>query len=177
VTLSELAHLLEEFAAGVLGRDELQERFTPVLLADPLDVEECDDLPWSARPRETQLLWRLIYLFESDYPEEEEHRAMARRIVACLENTGNAEATLELLPLVLDQPRFCSIAGKHLAGVISRTAFLSVLAESAYPPHVKLWLEYASPAAVRLLCAWLEEGAYVTAVSAFESAPPDAREE
>src|SRR3954471_8796391 len=88
VTLSELAHLLRDFAAGVLGRDALQERFTPVLLADPLDVEECDDLPWRARPRDTQLLWRLIYLFESDYPGEEEHREMARRIVRCLESTG-----------------------------------------------------------------------------------------
>jgi hypothetical protein len=171
VTLSELAHLLREFAAGALARDELQERFTPVLLADPLDVEESDDLPWRASPRETQLLWRLIYLFESDYPGETEHRQMAGRIVRCLESTRDAEATLEMLPLVLDQPRFCSIAGKYLAGVISRTGFLSVLAESGYPPHVKLWLEHAGPAAVERLCAWLGEGAYETAVSAFESPP------
>ena len=171
MTLAELADLLREFAVGDLALDELQERFTPVLLADPLHVEESDDLPWRASPRETQLLWRLIYLFESDPPGEDAQRALARRIVRCLESTGYAAATLELLPLVVDQPRFCSIATKYLHGVISRTGFLSVLAESGYPGHVKLWLEHASSGAVESLCIWLGEGDYATAAAAFESAP------
>ena len=172
MTLGELTQLLREFADGALARDQLQERFTPVMLSDPLAVEESDDLPWRASARDTQLLWRLLYLFESDYPEEPEHRAMAGRIVRCLESTGAAEGTLELLPLVLDQPRLCSIAGKYRRGVISRTGFLSVLAESGYPPHVKLWLEYATPQAIERLCGWLETGAYAAARLAFES-PPD----
>jgi hypothetical protein len=171
VTLTELAHLLRAFAAGDLALDELQRRFTPVLLADPLDIEESDDLPWRASPRDTRLLWRLIYLFEGDPSAEESHRALARRIVRCLENTGDAEATLEMLPLVLDQPRFCAIAAKYLRGVISRTGFLSVVAESGYPGHVKLWLEHASSPTIESLCTWLGEGNYATAATALESPP------
>jgi hypothetical protein len=63
------------------------------------------------------------------------------------------------------------IAQKHRAGIISRTSFLSMVAESDYPPHVKLWLQHAPSPALERLCAQLSADAY-DAVAAGLEAPP-----
>jgi hypothetical protein len=46
-----------------------------------------------------------------------------------------------------------------------------VIAESGYPPHVKLWLEHAGPDALGRLCAALVAGDYRAAAAMVERAP------
>jgi hypothetical protein len=172
VTLSTLTEHLRAYAARDLSREELQGRLAPVLAADPLDVAESDSTPWDQAHNEARLFWRLVYLFETeDADEEEELRRLAGRVVECLTRTGSAVTTFELLPVIADQERFCAIAAKHAHGVISRTGFLSVVAESGYPAHLKLWLRHAGPEALERLCQRLAAGDYATAAASVERAP------
>jgi hypothetical protein len=133
-------------------------------------VEESDDSPWEHAAEDTRLFWRLVYLFEAG-DDEESLRLAAERIVACLDSTGDASATYELLPLVLDQDRLATIVTKHLAGTISRTGFLSVVAESGYPPHAKLWLDQASGAALDRLADRMAAAAYREVALMLEQPP------
>jgi hypothetical protein len=103
--------------------------------------------------------------------EERQRRRLAQRVIDCLARTGSAAATFELLPVLTDQDRLCTIVGRHARGVISRTGFLSVLAESGYPAHVKLWLEHAELAHLARLCSRLERGEYDAVMTAFETRP------
>lgn len=159
MSLQELTAQLRRWNSGEIGLLELQDWFTPILSADSLDVEESDAQPWEQAAEDTRLFWRIVYLFEAG-GDEPSLRLDAERIVACLDSTGDASATYELLPLVLDQDRLTTIVTKHLAGTISRTGFLSVVAESGYPPHAKLWLAHATPAALRRLADHLAGSAY-----------------
>ena len=172
MTLATLAEHLRAFAAGERSRDELQEQLAPVLAADPLDVAESDSTPWDHAHDDARLFWRLVYLFETDEADQEEElRRLAGRVVECLARTGSAATTFELLPVIADQERLCAIAAKHARGVISRTGFLSVVAESGYPAHLKLWLQHAGPEALRRLCERLAAGDYATAAASIERAP------
>jgi hypothetical protein len=173
VTLSELETRLREYAEGAITGAELQGTFAPVLAADPLDVERSESTPWDVAPDETRLFWRLLYLFESEGTgdDDEERRRLAGRIVRCMASTRSPASTFELLPLVVDEERFCAIVAKHERGVISRTGFLNVIAESGYPPHVKLWLEHAPADALGRLCKRLTAGEYAAAAAAMERRP------
>ncbi len=173
MTLADLALRLREYASGDTTDAELQAAFGPVLAADPLDVERSESTPWDVAPNETRLFWRLIYLFESEGTgaDDDERRRLAGRVVGCLASTRNAAATFELLPLLVDQERFATIVARHGDGVISRTGFLNVIAESGYPPHVKLWLEHASVGALGRLCSRLAAGDYAVAAEAMERVP------
>lgn len=181
MTLADLTQRLEGFADGRTTRVELQRWFDAVLSADALGVERSDSAPWDRAPDDARLFWRLVYIFEAadddvgaeagDEAEAAAKRRLARRVVECLARTGSAAATFELLPIVTDQERLCAIVGKHAHGVISRTSFLSVLAESGYPPHVKLWLERAEPAHLERLCDRLVRSAYDEVAEAFERRP------
>jgi hypothetical protein len=162
---------LGRFGAGLIGLEQLQATFTPLFAADPLDVAQSDETPWRTSAHDTRLLWRIVYLFDSADAEEERDRALARRIVTCLHSTRDSALTHELLPVITDQDRLCLIVEKHCRGVISRTSFLSVLAESGYPPHVKLWLHHAGPAALSAICALLQAGDYRRAADALERPP------
>ena len=171
VTLAELTNRLRTFAAGTLSLAALQASFQPVFDADPLDVTLSDATPWEQAPEDARLYWRLLHLFDGAAEAEEEHvRALAGNLVRAVEDAGSA-TTLELLPLLLDQRRFCTIVQRHAAGVISRTGFLSVIAESGYPPHVKLWLEHAGGAALAALCDRLGSGEYADVAAMVERAP------
>jgi hypothetical protein len=170
VSLQDLTTQLRRFSGGETALVELQEWFTPILAADSLDVEESDASPWEHAAEDTRLFWRLVYLFEAG-GDEEPLRFVAERIVACLESTRDASATYELLPLVLDQDRLTTIVTKHLSGTISRTGFLSVVAESGYPAYVKLWLEHAPPEALRRLADMLDAGAYRDVARTLERRP------
>ena len=112
-----------------------------------------------------------MHLFDQETTEGEAARRLAGRVVACLESSGSAADTFELLPLLVDQERLLAISAKYRAGVISRTGFLSVLAESGYPPHVKLWLEHASPLALEALGRDLAELRYDRVLSALSRRP------
>lgn len=159
MSLEELSTQLGRFGSGALTLSELQLWFTPILAADSLNVEESDGGPWEHAAEDTRLFWRLVYLFEAG-GDEEPLRSAASRILACLQSTRDASLTYELLPLVLDQERLAAIAEKHLGGTISRTGFLSVVAESGYPAHVKLWLERATGAGLCHLSRLLHDGDY-----------------
>jgi hypothetical protein len=159
VSLQDLATQLRRWTDGEIRLPDLQEWFVPILSADSLDVEESDAGPWEHAAEDTRLFWRLVYLFEAG-GDEETLCAAAKRILACLDSTRDASATYELLPLVLDQDRLATIVTKHLAGTISRTGFLSVVAESGYPAHAKLWLDRAPSDALRQLADHMAAGHY-----------------
>jgi hypothetical protein len=188
VTLSDLARQLGAFAGGHATHADLQRWLDTVLAADALGVERSDSAPWDDAPDDARLFWRLVYLFESaagtpasgageagsassPTPEERERRRLAQRIIDCLAKTGSAAVTFELLPVLTDQDRLCTIVGRHVRGIISRTGFLSVLAESGYPPHMKLWLEHAEPIHLARLCERLARGEYDEVMAAFERRP------
>lgn len=173
-SLYDLAGRLQAFADGTLSRAELEAWIAPVLAADPLDVAESDDVPWLDAPDEERLFWRLLYLVESaDAGDDGEQalRALAGRTVVCLSSTASPADTLELLPLVADQPRLCTILERHARGVVTRTGLLSVIANASYPPHAKLWLTHAGPAALAGLCERLDAGDYATVARMLERAP------
>lgn len=199
MTLADLARQLGAFAGGHATHADLQRWLDTVLSADALGVERSDSAPWDDAPDDNRLFWRLVYLFEApnggsgasggtangvsaegeESPaapaeptaEERQRRRLAQRVIECLARTGSAAATFELLPIVTDQDRLCTIVGRHVRGVISRTGFLSVLAESGYPSHVKLWLEHAEPVHLARLCERLEHGEYDAVSAAFERKP------
>jgi hypothetical protein len=171
VELRELVELLRDYAAGVIPLAIIDERLGPVLAADPLDVTASDPVPWERAPDETRLFWRLVYLIESSDADATDFRDLARRIVATLDATGSAATTHELLPLVMDAPRLCAIVRKHRAGIVSRTGLLSMVAESDYPAHVKLWLQHASPVALERLCVQLGADRYDAVAAGFEAPP------
>ena len=169
--LRELAELLREYAAGVTPLAAISEHIRPVLADDPLDVAASDPAPWDRAPDEERLFWRLAYLIESGEVDSPEFRDRMRRVVTTLDSTKSAATTHELLPLVLDAQRLCEIVEKHRAGVVSRTSLLSVVAESDYPAHVKLWLQHASPMALERLCAQLGADEYDAVAVGFEAPP------
>ncbi len=171
MTLDELTERLRQYAEGGTSREELAAWFLPLLAADPLDVELSDAEPWRQAPHETRLFWRLVYLFDSSEEPDALLRPLAARVCAALASTADPSLTHELLPVLADQDRFCTIVAKHLRGVISRTGFLSVIAESGYPDHVKLWLEHAPAPALRQLCGLLEASRYREAAAVLERSP------
>lgn len=170
MTLAELLALLDDYAASRCTLDAVQARLTTLLSAEPLGVERTDAIPWDRAHHDARLFWRLVYLFETA-EDGERARRNARRIVDAQRATASAELTFELLPVLLDQDRFCTIVERHVEHTISRTGFLSVIAESGYPPHVKLWLEHADAPALQRLCERLERGDYAAAAAAFERPP------
>ena len=171
MTLDALLTHLRRFAAAELSLAGLRAAFLPVLHADPLGAERSDARPWAERPDDTRLVWRLIHLFDTaDDAREPQMRAQAARLADAVEDAGSA-TTLELLRVLLDQERLCTIVERHARGVVSRTGFLSVIAESGYPPHVKLWLEHADGAALARLCDRLTRGRVAEAAAMVERAP------
>jgi hypothetical protein len=170
LTLDDFSLQLRRFTAGEIGLPELVEWIAPILAADSLDIEESADPAWESSPDETRLLWRLIYHFESA-TDEAALRADAARILGFHDATRDAAVTYELLPLLLDQDRLCAIIDKHTAGIISRTGFLSVVTESGYQPHVKLWFARASARALERMAARLAACAYGEVVQALERRP------
>jgi hypothetical protein len=173
--LYDLAVQLQGYAAGTLTREELDAWCAPVLAADPLGAEDGEDGEWAEAPDEERLYWRLLYLVETsaggDEAAEAGTRALVGRVLGCLAATGSAADTLELLPLLADQPRLCAIVERHARGVVTRTGFLNVLANAGYPPHARLWLERAGGGALAELCARLGAGEYAVVARLLERAP------
>lgn len=171
MTLDDLVKLLDAYASQAISLPELQDALAPVLTADPLGAEASDSTPWDRSHHAARLFWRLVYLVETELDTGDAPRRVARRVVRALQATGSPEATFELLPLLVDQERLCTIVERHERGLVSRTGFLSVVAESGYPGHVKLWLEHASPAALQRMCAGLARGEYARVAADFERPP------
>lgn len=172
MTLQDLTLRLARFADGELSLDALRESFLPALEADPLDVSASDSTPWDTTPDDARCYWRLLHLF--DTPEGGDDEAALRRLAARLVHSvrqAGSTITLELLPILADQDRFCTIVRKHAAGIITRTGFLSVVAESGYPAHVKLWLQHAGAEPLARLCARLEAGEVRAVAGMVERAP------
>jgi hypothetical protein len=170
LTLDDFCLQLRRFSSAEIGLAELHAFLTPILATDPLDIEDSVDAAWDSSPHETRLLWRLVYLFEAG-TDEGTLREEACRILDCRDATRDAAVTHELLPILLDQVRFCDIIDKYARGIISRTGFLNVVAESGYPGHVRLWLERATMSALQRMAARLEGRAYGEVAQALERRP------
>ena len=173
MTLGDLAALLARYADGSVDAGAFAARLGAVIASDALGAERGDDARWAADHESERLLWRLLYLFDAADADDDDaaRRTRAGRVVACLTSTGSPALTYELLPMVLDQDRFTTIVARHVEGVISRTGFLSVIAESGYAEHAKLWLQHAPPDALARLCEQLARGEYVAAAAMLERAP------
>ena len=168
MSLSELLERVRAFGAGDASLKALQQAWLPQLVA-PLPDEPPEDESSSASA-EVALFWQLVWLFESDAAETQ-HREHARRVVACMDQTGSPATTLSLLRLLVDQDRFCGVVAKHRTGVVSLTGLRSVIAESRYDMHVKQWLALAAPSLIAELCANLHSKHYA-AVAELISRPP-----
>ena len=171
MTLAELTEALRQFVWGDLPLARLHERLRPLIVADVSDESETDPSPWLKGPEDERLFWRLVYHVESHADESSRFRDQLRRIVAALDRTGSAAVTHELWPLILDQPRFCIVARKYGSGSVSRTGFLSVIAESGYPRHIKRWLQQASLGGLEALCRRLDGGEYDVVAATFQAPP------
>lgn len=169
--LFDLAAKLDGFAAGTTTWGELDAWIEAVTSSDPLDVTRSPSTEWDTAPDEERLFWRWVYWIEATPSADPERRRVARRFLTCLASTGSAAVTLELLPMVLDQDRLCTIIDRHVHGIITRVSLLSMIAESGYAPHAKLWLEHAGTDALRALCGALERGDYAWVARALERAP------
>ncbi|MDB4880321.1 MAG: hypothetical protein JWL60_1767 [Gemmatimonadetes bacterium] len=172
MTLDELLGLLRGYAESEVPLAAIQSRLLPVLAADSLDVTDSDETPWVADPDAERLFWRLAYHLESGAEDGPALRQLAGRVATCFGSTASAATTHELLPILFDQDRLCTVVDRHLHGIVSRTSFLSFAAESGYPGHVRLWLRHASPAALDDLCAHLAAGRYDAAAALLEARPP-----
>lgn len=171
--LPDLVTRLRSYADGSISRSELEAWLLPIFAADPLDVTQSDPAGWDRAPDETRLFWRLAYLIETSDVDEQATRRLVGRVLQCLERTRSAATTLELLPLVGDQERLCLVVERHERGIVSRTGFLSLVAESGYPAHVKLWLQHADGEALARLCGRLAGGRYDIVAPMLERAPGD----
>jgi hypothetical protein len=163
--------LLRDYAASTISLEVVHERLRPVLLGDPLDITLTDAAPWDVAPHDERLFWRIVYLIEAEAEDSPSLRESTYRIVESLARTSSAEITHELFPILLDQKRLCTVLTKYRAGIISRTNFLSVLAECGYPRHIKLWLKSASHDALGRLCDQLGAYEYDLVAAGFEVPP------
>jgi hypothetical protein len=146
-----------------------------VLLSESLQLPGAQSIQGSARwdvaPHDERLFWRVVYLVEAEAEDSPSLREAMYRIVESLARTSSAEITHELLPMLLDQSRLCTVVTKHREGIISRTSFLSVLAECGYPDHIKLWLQSASHDTLGRLCDQLTSYEYDLVAASFEAPP------
>lgn len=169
--LPDLVNRLRSYADGTISRSELEAWLLPIFAADPLDVAQSDAGGWERAPDETRLFWRLAYLIDTSDGDEDATRRLVGRVLRCLERTRSAATTLDLLPILGDQERLCIVVERHGRGIVSRTGFLSLVAESGYPAHVKLWLRHAGGDALDRLCEQLAEGRYEVVAPMLERAP------
>jgi hypothetical protein len=169
--LDALINRLDAFARAQISLAVIQRELRPVLAADPLDITVSDDAPWAASPAEERLFWRLVYLIETSNDDAPFAPVLAGRLIECLARTASPQITHELMPVMMDQDRLCEIVGRHQREIISRTGFLSVVTESGYPAHIKLWLQHASTDALGELCERLATGRYDLVAAGF-NAPP-----
>jgi hypothetical protein len=68
-----------------------------------------------------------------------DHRllALVQDVVALLAQASSDDAAESMLRLVAERHRVSTVLEKHLANVISRTAFLSFAAEQLWPPEMR----------------------------------------
>ena len=169
--LDALINRLDAYARAEISLAVIQRELRPVLAADPLDITASDDTPWAASPAEERLFWRLVYLIETSSDDAPFLPALAGRLIECLARTASPQVTHELLSVLLDQDRLCAIIGKHQRDIISRTGFLSVVTESGYPAHIKLWLQHATTDALGEMCERLATGRYDLVAAGFDAPP------
>jgi hypothetical protein len=98
------------------------------------------------------LITRLSLLFEDDSISQDDHKDNATIIAAALASAFPSGRILELLPLLLARRRICAAVTNVTSGKISRTSFLSLIAESRLSAHVKRWLSEVQSRDIDLLC-------------------------
>lgn len=178
MSLRDLLPRLEAFAAGQLEREALRRWFTPYIAArvppPELDDEGADLVPpaWSPARDEEALFWQLVWRFEDGSLSEHEHRELARRVLACYEQTGRPDFTTDLLPLLTRGPRLCGIVAKRRRGIVSAVGLASVIRKAFWAEgDLFLWLAAASLENLEALCARLQRNEYVAIQFLLERPP------
>jgi hypothetical protein len=144
---------LSQLAQGVLDLDEMRRRFAPAITGGDL----------FGTGNEGDLIASVAFALEDESIDEEAHRLQAGRLAAALDSPLSNEEILVLLPLILGSPRLCSVLSKLEAGTVSRTGYLSFIAESPYGSEAKRWLLAASMPALRELGQMLQNCDYAGA--------------
>lgn len=83
---------------------------------------------------------------------------LARDVHSLLEGASSNEAVELLLELIAERERVLGVIRKHVQGTITRTAFLSFVAEQPWPERVRRRMAALSPADIARLATALEEG-------------------
>lgn len=142
---------LSQLAQGVSDLGEIRRRFAPAITGrDSFSTGNEEDL-----------IARVAFVLEDESIDLAAHRLQAGRLAAALDSRLSNEEILSLLPLILGSPRFCLVLSKLEAGTVSRTGYLSFIAESAYGDEAKRWLLAAPMPALRDLGQMLQDRDYV----------------
>lgn len=104
-----------------------------------------------------ELVTRLMHLFEDDSLTEVEHRENARILGQALKSPLSNDRVVELLPLLVGRRRLCLVTSRLIQGKLSRTSFLSHLAQARMPLWLKQWLQSARDGQLEELCDALAE--------------------
>lgn len=146
---------------GATLRDDLRRWFTPYLVAFPPPRPENEEPTWDPEAGDKAFFWNLVWLFEDDGFTEIEHRELAAKVVQLFRCIPSSATALDVLPLIRREAKLCEAIGKHRAGVISRTGFLSVISENFRFESVRGWLSEATLPSLEELCANLHSGDYL----------------
>lgn len=149
ITRHDLARQLSTFVRGESSLEELRRWMTQVLV--PAEVPS---------PSEDRLLVaRIAFLIEDESLNEDEHCALAGALSRVLQGPLPSERVLAAIPLLAKGERLHSVIQAVEAGKMTRTSFLSFVAESRLSTPVKQWLTRASTNQVRELSMALQCGA------------------
>lgn len=122
---------------------------SPILVASEVPASSAD----------SPLITRIALLIEDESLTEAQHRVLARTLSHALGGPLSSERVLALIPLLAKAERFRDIVRAVQAGRMSRTAFLSFLAESRFPQAIKDWLTRAELSRVEDLASAVSAGA------------------
>lgn len=146
-TRSAAAERVRAVATGKETLDGLQRWLSAVFVSDEFPGPCHDEV----------LLNRLMFLFEDESVPASVHVTNAGLIAEALESALSNDRVLNLLPLLVGYRHLCGVVGKYRGGVISRTGFLSFVAELRYSAELRAWLQKARPEDLDALCTALRD--------------------
>jgi hypothetical protein len=145
---------LEAFAGNRLPLAALRRRFTPLLSGAR-----------TPSPKDRDLIFSLIFLFEDESLSEQAHRQNALRLVKASHELEDLTVFAILIPLIIDQDRLCTIVERYRTKIISRTAFISAMSSVRYASRLKEWLAESDSASLESFCKALSNGEYHVATA------------
>lgn len=141
VDRSHLQKTLSDFTSGAMGLPELKAWIKKMVVGDQVEFYE----------PESKFLLRVIQSLDSVLHSDSALRSIAtelEKMLRCVESIRMAEA---LVPVVEGRTHILGVVEKYLAGVLSRTSFLSFLTERQWSMGMKRKLEQLSHSELQYL--------------------------